>query len=159
FTYFVALTDRELIVMQASRLSVWQLATPGVIAAGVAAVLCASMSLYTLPEAMRHFAERIYVAEKNVRPASLRENAFSQLSPGVEAYFGTRLARDSVRNIIVRVQDEGGARVITARTATFMRTDGRVYIVFENGYITAPPSADGDAAAHFELYSYEVARV
>lgn len=163
FTYFTALTDRELIVMQASRLSIGQLAVPGVIAAGVAAIVCAAMSLYTLPEAMRLFAERIYVAEKNIRPASLRENAFSQLSPGVEVYFQTRLTQDTVRNVIVRIQDGGSARVITAQTATFMRADGRVYVVFENGFITSPPGEKSGIAAagatRFANYSYEVARV
>src|SRR5690242_8117398 len=69
FTYFTALTDRELIVMQASRLSIGQLVLPGVVAAGFAAIVCAAASLYILPEAMRAFAERIYVAEKNIRPA------------------------------------------------------------------------------------------
>lgn len=163
FTYFTALTDRELVVMQASRLSVWQLVLPGLIAAGVASAICAAMSLYTLPESMREFAERIYIAEKNIRPASLRENAFSQLSPGVEVYFGSRLSPDTVHNVIVRIQSPEGARVITAQAATFMRADGRVYVVFENGYITGPPSAKADpvdgGATHFAQYSYEIARV
>ena len=164
FTYFTALTDRELIVMQASRLSIWQLAKPGLIASGVAAILCAAMSLYTLPEAMREFAARIYVAEKNIRPASLRENAFSQLSPGVEVYFAERLNKAMVRNVIVRIQNEGAApRVITAQTAAFVRAEGRVYVVFENGFITGPPAAETDpagvGAVHFGRYSYEVARL
>lgn len=161
FTYFNALTDRELIVMQASRLSIAQLVKPGIVAAMLAAAVCAAASLYALPEAMRAFAERIYVAEKNIRPASLRENAFSQLSPGVEVYFQARISPDAVRNVIVRVQDAEGARVITAQTATFMRADGHVYVVFENGYITAAPGAKepGVGATHFQRYSYEVARV
>ncbi|HEY7611094.1 MAG TPA: LptF/LptG family permease [Alphaproteobacteria bacterium] len=163
FTYFTALTDRELVVMQASRLSVWQLVLPGMIASGVAAAVCAAMSLYTLPEAMREFAERIYVAEKNIRPASLRENAFSQLSPGAEVYIGARISHDTVRNVIVRIQDPEGARVITAQTATFMRAEGRVYVVFENGFITGAPDAKsnpvGAGATHFAQYSHEIARV
>lgn len=161
FTYFNALTDRELVVMQASRLSIAQLVKPGVVAALLAALVCAAASLYALPEAMRAFAERIYVAEKNIRPTSLRENAFSQLSPGVEVYFQARISPDTVRNVIVRMQDAEGARVITAQTATFMRADGHVYVVFENGYITAAPGGKepGIGATRFERYSYEVARV
>jgi lipopolysaccharide export LptBFGC system permease protein LptF len=161
FTYFNALTDRELIVMQASRLSIAQLVRPGLVAAGLAALACAAMSLYALPESMRAFAERIYIAEKNIRPASLRENAFSQLSPGVEVYFQARLSPDTVRNVVVRMKDGDSARVITAQTATFMRSDGRVYVVFENGYITTGPDAKADpiGAARFGRYSYEVARV
>ncbi len=161
FTFFVALTDRELTVMQASRLSLWQLVAPGLVVAGAAAALCAAMSLYLLPESAHQFAERTYVAEKNVRPASLRENAFSQLSPGVEVYFQSRLSRDTVRNVIVRIQGEGGARVIAAQTASFMRAEGRVYVVFENGYVAGPPLARPEAigATRFARYSYEVARV
>lgn len=163
FTYFNALTDRELIVMQASRLSIAQLVRPALVAAGVAALVCAAMSLYMLPEAMRAFAERIYVAEKNIRPASLRENAFTQLSPGVDVYFQSRLSPETVRNVIVRIKDGESARVITAQTATFMRADGNVYVVFENGFITTPPGAKSDAATigatRFGRYSYEVARV
>ncbi len=163
FTYFTALTDRELIVMQASRLSVGQLAVPGVIASVIAAILCAAMSLYTVPESMRQFAERIYVAEKNIRPASLRENAFSQLSPGVEVYIGARISADTVRNVILRIEGKDGARVISAQTATFMRADGRVYVVFENGHITSPPGDGSDpvaaGATRFRHYSYEIARV
>jgi lipopolysaccharide export LptBFGC system permease protein LptF len=161
FTYFNALTDRELIVMQASRLSIAQLVRPGLVAAGLAAAVCASMSLYMLPEAMRAFAERIYVAEKNIRPASLRENAFSQLSPGVEVYFQQRLSAETVRNVIVRMKDGETARVITAQTATFMHAEGRVYVVFENGYVTGEPDAKADpvGATRFDHYSYEVARV
>ena len=161
FTYFNALSDRELIVMQASRLSIGQLAKPGLVAAVFAALVCAAMSLYALPEAMRAFAERIYVAEKNVRPASLRENAFSQLSPGVEVYFQARLSPDTVRNVIVRMQNGESARVITAQTATFMRAEGRVYVVFENGFVTGAPDAKANpaGATRFGRYSYEVARV
>jgi lipopolysaccharide export LptBFGC system permease protein LptF len=161
FTYFNALTDRELIVMQASRLSIAQLVKPGIVAAVFAALVCAAASLYALPESMRAFAERIYVAEKNIRPASLRENAFSQLSPGVEVYFQARISPDTVRNVIVRIEDAAGAHVITAQTATFMRADGLVYVVFENGYITSAPGAKGPSAGatRFERYSYEVARV
>lgn len=161
FTYFNALADRELIVLQASRLSIGQLALPGLIAAAFAAVVCAAVSLYALPESMRAFAERIYVAEKNIRPASLRANAFSELSPGVEVYFQARISPDTVRNVIVRMQDGGGARVITARTATFVRAGERVYVVFEDGYITGAPGAERSAVgvARFGRYSYEVARV
>mgnify|MGYP000865283511 CR=1 FL=1 len=161
FTYFNALTDRELIVMQASRLSVAQLVKPGLAAAVLAALVCAAASLYALPEAMRAFAERIHVAEKNIRPASLRENAFSQLSPGVEVYFQARISPDTVRNVIVRFEGSGGARVVTAQTATFMRAEGRVYVVFENGYITGAPGAGEPSvgATRFGRYSYEVARV
>jgi lipopolysaccharide export LptBFGC system permease protein LptF len=161
FTYFNALTDRELIVMQASRLSIAQLVRPGLTAALFAAAVCASMSLYMLPESMRAFAERIYVAEKNIRPASLRENAFSQLSPGVEVYFQRRLSSEAVRNVIVRMKDGGGARVITAQTATFTHAEGRVYVVFENGYVTGEADAASDpvGATRFDHYSYEVARV
>ncbi len=161
FTYFTALTDRELIVMQASRLSIGQLVLPGVVAAGFAAIVCAGASLYLLPEAMRAFAERIYVAEKNIRPASLRENAFSQLSPGVEVYFQSRVSPDTVRNVILRMEESDGPRVITAQTATFMRADGRIFVVFENGVITTPPESKAGAlsAARFGRYSYEVARV
>lgn len=161
FTYFNALTDRELVVMQASRLSIGQLAKPGLVAAGFAAIMCAAMSLYALPESMRAFAERIYVAEKNIRPASLRENAFSQLSPGVEVYFQARISPDTVRNVIVRMQDGEGVRVVTAQTATFVRADEHVYVVFENGYLTASSGAKEATAGatRFGRYSYEVARV
>jgi lipopolysaccharide export LptBFGC system permease protein LptF len=147
--------------MQASRLSIAQLVKPGIVAAVLAALVCAAASLYALPESMRAFAERIYVAEKNIRPASLRENAFSQLSPGVEVYFQARISPDTVRNVIVRIEDAAGAHVITAQTATFMRADGLVYVVFENGYITSAPGAKGPSAGatRFERYSYEVARV
>lgn len=161
FTYFNALSDRELIVMQASRLSIAQLVMPGVVASVLAALVCAAASLYALPEAMRAFAERIYVAEKNIRPASLRENAFSQLSPGVEVYFQSRISPDTVHNVIVRMEAPGGARVITAQTATFMRAEGRVYVVFENGYVTSEPNTKEPSAGatRFGRYSYEVARV
>jgi lipopolysaccharide export LptBFGC system permease protein LptF len=161
FTYFNALVDRELIVMQASRLSIGQLVKPGLVASALAALVCAAASLYALPESMRASAERIYIAEKNVRPASLRENAFSQLSPGVEVYFQTRISPDTVRNIIVRMADAEGARVITAQTATFVRSEGRVYVVFENGYVIGAPGAKepGAGATRFGRYSYEVARV
>jgi len=163
FTYFTALTDRELIVMQASRLSIAQLVRPGLVAAAFAAIVCAAMSLYALPESMRLFAERIYVAEKNIRPTSLRENAFSELSPGVEVYFQSRTSRDTVRNVVVRMEDSGGARVITAQTARFARADGRVYVVFQNGFITvSPKTASGITsvgATRFGQYAYEIARV
>jgi lipopolysaccharide export LptBFGC system permease protein LptF len=133
------------------------------VAAGLAALLCAAMSLYALPEAMRAFAERIYIAEKNIRPASLRENSFSQLSPGVEVYFQSRVSPDAVRNVIVRIEDgQGqGARVIAAQVATFVRAEGHVFVVFENGYITSSPTAKGESvgATRFGRYSYEVARV
>jgi lipopolysaccharide export LptBFGC system permease protein LptF len=161
-SYAAAMQDRELVIMHAVGMSAGRLAVPGVMAATAAALLCASMSLYTLPEAFREFRDRVFLAEKNLGPQALRENQFNEVRPGIDVYFERHLPGGAVRNVAVFLREDGALVAITAKLGTFTRIDGRFRVVFHDGYITK--SSPGDvpgtepSVVHFQSFVQDLAR-
>ncbi len=164
FAYIVAAQEREIAILSGAGLGPGRLAVPGAVAGVLAALVCAAMSLYLLPVSMLEFQERMFLAEKNIGPKSFRENQFNEVRPGIDIYFSERVSSDAIRNVVLRITDNGRTTVVTGKTATFLNRDGMLFLVVYDGVSSRDPDPDEDAAfrkqvVQFDRTIYELARI
>ena len=136
YVYAAAIQDREIVILYSAGFSTRRLIRPALVTGLVALAVCGSMSLYLVPVSILDFKDRMFLARKNVGPATFRENQFTQVRPGLDIYYGQRLSDTVVRDAVVFMRQGANETVIVSKLATFARTNGQLAIVFQKGYLT-----------------------
>ncbi|MCW5772546.1 MAG: LptF/LptG family permease [Rhodospirillaceae bacterium] len=160
YVYAVAIQDREIAVLYAAGFGPRQLVRPAFAAGVFSLAVCAAMSLYLVPTSILEFKERMFLAEKNVGPATFRENRFTQVRPGLDFFYSHRLSDTDVRNAVVFLREPGGDTVIASKFATFVRADAHLNIVFLDGYLTRAPRGRGEPEViGFKVYTQALTKI
>ncbi len=158
FCYLTAVNDRELVAFYATGLSPSQLAIPAMRCGTFAALICALMSLYLLPESSLAFQDRMFLAERSFSPANLSERRVNSIRGTASVYFKRRVARDTVEDIVLRANDGDDTIMIVAKSAVFSPAPGRITVSFFDGtWNKRTPAGDDSSAVSFVRYTYEIA--
>lgn len=155
YVYAVAIPDREIAVLYSAGFSTRQIVRPAVFAGLAAAAVCAAMSLYVVPEAILDFKERMFLAQKNVGPATFRENRFNEVRPGLDIFYAERLSHEAVRNAIVYLREGDSELVVASKYALFVRADGHLNIVFKDGHLTRARIGAGGRALDPQVIAFD----
>ncbi len=90
FTYYKLITDSELIVMQASGFSRWQLLRPALIAAMIVCIIVYFLTLKLLPLANREFRDMKEFLKENYASVMLQEEVFNHPIEGITVFIQSR---------------------------------------------------------------------
>jgi lipopolysaccharide export system permease protein len=165
YIYAVSIQDREMIIFCAAGLSPRRLVRPALLTGCLGMAICASMSLYLVPVSMLEFKDRMFLARKNIGPATFHENQFTQVRPGLDLYYAERLSENTISNVVVFLQQGANETVITSKLATFARVAGQLDIVFQKGFLTRSRPATGGAKSGdpeviaFQSYTQPLSRI
>lgn len=101
FAYHHWSRNNEIVSLQMAGLTNRALAIPGMAAAGVAMLFTASMSLYLLPVAFRHFEDTSYAAAINLTIGALDEGYLQRIAPNLSLSFRKRLGEDVIQDVTI----------------------------------------------------------
>jgi lipopolysaccharide export system permease protein len=134
FCYNKLMTDSELIVMEASGLSPWQLAKP-VMLLGILTMLVAfAISLYFLPAANRQFKDMQSFLRDNYASVLLQEEVFNHPVDGLTVFIRDRNDEGLLEGIIVHDNRvEGESVTMLAEEAQLIQTASGPRFLLKNG--------------------------
>lgn len=120
FCYNKLVADSELVVMESSGLSPWQLARPAILI-GIAGMLISfALALYVMPAANRQFKDMQDFLRNNYTSVLLQEEVFNHPAPGLTVFIRTRNDDGVLKGILV--QDNR----VPGQSVTMMADEGRM---------------------------------
>lgn len=102
FSYNKLVSESELIVMEASGLSPWQLARPALAMGLIVMLLSYSLTLYIMPAANRQFKEMQSYLRDNYTSVLLQEGVFNHPVSGMTVFVHSRSSDGLLKGILVQ---------------------------------------------------------
>lgn len=134
FTYNKLITDRELMVMQASGLSPVAVAKPALILSLIVATLGYALNFHILPASYQKFRELQWDIRYNYSHVLLQEGAFNSIVNGITVYVRARSADGQLLGILVHdARDQEKPFTMMAERGALMETDRGARVVMFNG--------------------------
>lgn len=101
FVYNKLTGDRELVVMQASGMSPWDLSRPAIALALAITAMSYVLTLWLAPESVRAFRDLNWTIRQDVTHLVLKEGEFTDVGDGVVVFVGERAADNVLSNILI----------------------------------------------------------
>lgn len=101
FVYNKLTSDRELVVMQASGMSPWDLSKPALTLALAITAFSYALTLWLAPESVRAFRDLNWSIRQDVTHLVLKEGEFTEVGNGIVVYVGSRTADNVLTNILI----------------------------------------------------------
>lgn len=120
FCYNKLVADSELVVMEASGLSPWQLARPALVMGAAVTLVGYALSLYVMPAANRQFKDMQSFLRDNYTSVLLQEEVFNHPAPGLTVFVRSRDDEGTLKGILVHDSRVPGQSV------TMMADEGRM---------------------------------
>ncbi len=120
FSYNKLVADSELVVMEASGLSPWQLARPALTIGLIVTLISYALSLYIMPAANRQFKDMQSFLRDNYTSILLQEEVFNHPAPGLTVFVRERNDDGTLRGILVHDNR------IASQSVTMMADEGRM---------------------------------
>jgi len=148
--------DNEIVVAQAAGMTRWQIVSPIMRLAAVAAIAHLTVNLWVQPTAQRQLREAVSEARADLAAALIRPGQFTQAGPELTFY-----ARDSsggdLRGILISDASDPTTRVdYLAQTGAVIQVDGRPAIVMRNGQIHRLDENESLSILDFEQYTFDL---
>jgi len=148
--------DNEIVVAQAAGMTRWQIVSPIMRLAAVAAIAHLTVNLWVQPTAQRQLREAVSEARADLAAALIRPGQFTQAGPELTFY-----ARDSsggdLRGILISDASDPTTRVdYLAQTGAVILVDGRPAIVMRNGQIHRLDEIESLSILDFEQYTFDL---
>lgn len=148
--------DSEIVVAQAAGMTRWQVASPIIRLAVLAAVAHLAINLWVQPNAQRHLREAVFEARADLASALIRPGQFTSAADNLTFY-----ARESgggeLRGILISDARDADRPVdYLAQTGTVIEVDGRPAIVMGNGQIHDVGETGSLSILDFEQYTFDL---
>ncbi|SBW12495.1 Predicted permease [uncultured Alphaproteobacteria bacterium] len=101
FVYNKLTGDRELVVMQATGMSPWDLSKPALALALAITAMGYVLTLWLAPESVRAFRDLNWTIRQDVTHLVLKEGEFTDVGDGVVVFVGERAADNVLSNILI----------------------------------------------------------
>jgi lipopolysaccharide export system permease protein len=148
--------DSEIVVAQSAGMSRWQVASPVIRLAVMAAIVHLLIGLFVQPTAQRQLRETVSDARADLAASLIRPGQFTQANDNL-----TFFARDSqggqLRGILISdSRDPERAVDYLAQSGTMIEVDGRPAIVMRNGQIHDLDENNSLSILDFEQYTFDL---
>lgn len=158
FTYSRLTSDSEIVVLRAAGLSQLGIAKPGLIAAGLSAVVMMFLYLYLLPASYREFKDLQFAIRHDYSSILLREGVFNTLGDNVTVFVRERNALGELRGILVH-DSRNPDREITmmAERGALVQSDSGPRVILVNGNRQHVDRDKGELSLlYFDQYVVEI---
>jgi lipopolysaccharide export system permease protein len=148
--------DSELVVAEAAGMTRWQVASPILRLAVLAALAQMCVNLWVQPTAQRQLKETLAVARADIATSLVRPGAFTSASDQLTLF--TREASGGVLRGIY-ISDSRDAQAPTdylARTGTMVQIDGAPAIVMTDGQIQQVDANGSLSTLDFDQYAFDL---
>lgn len=154
-----AVTESELVVMQAAGLSPWRLARPVLVFGLIVAALLSVLNHLLVPASRTALLDRRAEIAENIAARFLTAGAFLHPAPGITLYIRAITPEGEMRDLYLADTREAGAEVTyTAQSALLVRAGERQKLVMLDGMSQTLRVADGRlATTRFTDFAYDIA--
>lgn len=148
--------DSEIVVAQAASMSRWQVASPVIRLAVMAAIVHLLIGLFVQPTAQRQLRETVSDARADLAASLIRPGQFTQASEKL-TFFARESRGGELRGILISdARDPDRAVDYLAQTGTTIEVDGRPAIVMRNGQIHDLDENNSLSILDFEQYTFDL---
>lgn len=131
----VAHRENEIVVAQASGMSNWQVASPVLRLAALAAILHLGLNLWIQPAASRELRETVSQASTDLAASLVREGTFMSIGDGLTTY-AREVNGNEMRDLLVNdARNPGEPATYIAKTAFLTEAEGAPVLVMRDGSI------------------------
>ncbi|MCI4645818.1 MAG: LptF/LptG family permease [Hyphomonadaceae bacterium] len=149
--------DSEIVVAQAAGMTRWQIASPIIRLAAVAAVAHLTINLWVQPAAQRTLRENVADIRRDLATALIQPGQFTQAEDKLTFYARESTGED-LRGILISDARDPARRVdYLAQEGTVIRVDGTPAIVMRKGQIHDLDENDSLSILDFEQYTFDLA--
>ncbi len=134
FTYHKLISESELVAMQASGFSRWQLLRPALIASVMVSVVVYVLTLSLLPLANREFRDMKEFLKENYASVMLQEEVFNHPVDGITVFIQSRGENGKLQGILVH-DSRNPQNIVTmmAKQAALVQTKSGPKFLLEDG--------------------------
>lgn len=148
--------DSEIVVAQAASMSRWQIASPVIRLAVMAAILHLLIGLFVQPTAQRQLRETVSDARADLAASLIRPGQFTQASEQL-TFFARESRGGELRGILISdARDPERPVDYLAQSGTTIEVDGRPAIVMRNGQIHDLDENESLSILDFEQYTFDL---
>ena len=148
--------DSEIVVAQAAGMSRWQVASPVIRLAVMAAIVHLLIGLFIQPTAQRQLRETVSDARADLAASLIRPGQFTQAS-GNLTFFARESRGGDLRGILISdARDPLRPVDYLARSGTTIEVDGRPAIVMRDGQIHDLDENKSLSILDFEQYTFDL---
>jgi lipopolysaccharide export system permease protein len=150
-------SDSEIVVAQASGMSIWGVAAPIMRLATLAALLHLIINLWIQPTAYREMRDVIGDVRADIVSSLLQSGAFTTPADGLTVYTRSVDATGRLNGLLIhddRIKDS--EQTYVAQTGTITDVDGGPAIIMFNGQIQQVDADSGLAVLDFDQYVFDL---
>ncbi|MEM7768183.1 MAG: LptF/LptG family permease, partial [Pseudomonadota bacterium] len=148
--------DNEIVVAQAAGMTRWQIVSPIMRLAAIAAIAHLTVNLWVQPTAQRQLRETVSEARADLAAALIRPGQFTQAGPELTFYARESTGGD-LRGILISDASDPTMRVdYLAQTGAVIQVDERPAIVMRNGQIHRLDENQSLSILDFEQYTFDL---
>ena len=149
--------DSEIVVAQAAGMTRWQVASPIIRLAAVAAVAHLTINFWVQPAAQRTLRENVADIRRDLATALIQPGQFNQAEDKL-TFYARESRGDDLRGILISDGRDPTRRVdYLAQEGTVIRVDGVPAIVMHNGQIHDLDENQSLSTLDFEQYTFDLA--
>ncbi|MBV1896154.1 MAG: LPS export ABC transporter permease LptF [Rhodobacteraceae bacterium] len=150
--------ESELVILQATGSSPWQLARPALVFGLITALMMSILTHVLMPASVNQLAEREAEITRNMTARLLTEGTFLHPTKGVTFYIRKIDADGTLRNVFLSDRRKPGqSKVFTAAEAFLVRNDGQSSLIMVNGLAQQFSNETRTLATTvFEDFSYDI---
>ncbi len=148
--------DNEIVVAQAAGMTQWQIVSPILRLATLAAIAHLTVNLWVQPTAQRALRETVSEARADLAASLIRPGQFTQAGPDLTFYARESTGGD-LRGILISDASDPAMTVdYLAQTGAVIQIDNRPAIVMRNGQIHRLDENDSLSILDFEQYTFDL---
>ncbi|MCL2439734.1 MAG: LptF/LptG family permease [Alphaproteobacteria bacterium] len=135
FTYAKMISDRELVVMQATGRSPDQIARPAIFISWVMALMCWTCSLWLSPISAAYYRDMRNFSAQDLSSFIVKEGEFNQLSRGITIYVKNTLNNVMTDIFVDDTRNPNTRRTIIAQRGVLKTGERSALLILEHGSI------------------------
>jgi lipopolysaccharide export system permease protein len=149
-------SDSELIVLTASGATIWNVARPLLLLAGVVAIAVAIVSHLVMPASLRHLRELVLEMRTDLLTQVIQPGRFSSPENGLTFHIKDRADNGELLGVILHDARKGGeTQSYLAQRALVVKKDEQAFVIMSDGHIVRR-SARGEASHIIAFQKYAV---
>ena len=158
FLYNKMINDKELIVAQASGVSHWELASPGIYLGLIVTLICFTLTLFFAPNSIRSFKELQWSVRTDASQLLLKEGAFNQIGKGLTVYVDKYSPEGGLKGILVHdKRDKIKSITLMAENGKIIEIEKKPKVVLINGNRQELTRGSGDLSVlYFDRYLLDI---
>lgn len=153
------LLDNEFVIAHAAGMSVYQIASPALRLAAIAALIHLAFNLFVQPWSFRELRDQIYEARANLASSLIHEGDFTLPSPGFTFYCRSADSNGNLAGIMIDdARSPGSITTYLADRGKLVTIGGKPTLVFFDGSVLVNRSDEPLQSLAFQQYNFDLSQ-